>query len=463
MADAVNSWPDSDAFDGYVNRFEPLHVVGATRSSYPSPEHLASLQSEVDICSIEETNGDVYYGDVVRREHLRMKISSFSDGFIARERKEYHWLHDVGLNLYLSQATLFSSCSTEPIQVTGLEHVIERPQPLSSGRYQTRHINLWMNISPARTGLHYDQYHNILVLSRGRKIVSLVSPKHLKATRPIYLLAGGGANHSSASSAAELLAAGSLQPEELHVFVMSPGDAIFIPEGWWHDVESDECSMALNFWFKSNASPTTSDPHSSIICRTPHMAPYVLRSTFQNLIMEEMRCTVELYRLTKRLIPNEVDAMSSEQFAIFMDKLHGCSTTSTSLSTSNTSGCCASQNSPQLIEKDSLEDSLVLSSADTMLRLWPAYAGNNPVSFASILSELRPIASYTLTDSWDKFNSLKEMHGDTDEFFVQVFSPLGDQAAAVSTHTHSVHDITELTTIFFSTHPCHLFCRYEVA
>ena len=438
MIHSVHSWPDSNTFDGHVTGYEPLYVLGATQSSYPCPEHLTSLECEVDICSIEESEGDVYYGDVVRREHLRMKISSFSDGFIARERKEHHWIHDVGLNLYLSQATLFSTCSTEPIQVTGLEHVIERPQPLSSGRYHTRHINLWMNISPARTGLHYDQYHNILVLSRGRKVVSLVSPKHLKATRPIYLLTGGGANHSSASSAAELLATGSLQPEEVHVFDLSPGDAIFIPEGWWHDVKSDECSMALNFWFQCTVPPTNCNLHRSIVSGTPHMTPYILRSTFQDLIAEEMCCTVELYRRTKRPSSNEVDSMSDEQFAIFMDKLHRRYITSVSLpisDTSATTASCASQSSPQLIERDCMEDSLVLCSNDTMVRLWPAYAKNNPVSFGSILSELRPIASFSLTDSWDKFTVLEETDRDTDEFFVQLFSPLGDQAAVVSTHT----------------------------
>jgi hypothetical protein len=30
-----------------------------------------------------------------------------------------------------------------------------------------------------------------------------------------------------------------------------PGDALFIPEGWWHQVESSVGTIALNFWWRS--------------------------------------------------------------------------------------------------------------------------------------------------------------------------------------------------------------------
>ena len=31
-----------------------------------------------------------------------------------------------------------------------------------------------------------------------------------------------------------------------------PGDALFIPEGWWHQVESNAGTIALNFWWRSH-------------------------------------------------------------------------------------------------------------------------------------------------------------------------------------------------------------------
>ena len=31
-----------------------------------------------------------------------------------------------------------------------------------------------------------------------------------------------------------------------------PGDALFIPEGWWHQVESSVVTIALNFWWRSH-------------------------------------------------------------------------------------------------------------------------------------------------------------------------------------------------------------------
>ena len=47
------------------------------------------------------------------------------------------------------------------------------------------------------------------------------------------------------------------------------GDALLIPEGWWHQVDSDPATLAVNFWWASQpAAPALP-------------APYVLRRTLQ--------------------------------------------------------------------------------------------------------------------------------------------------------------------------------------
>jgi Cupin-like domain len=37
---------------------------------------------------------------------------------------------------------------------------------------------------------------------------------------------------------------------DLHPVVQA-GDAVFIPEGWWHQIDSTDISIAVNFWWQS--------------------------------------------------------------------------------------------------------------------------------------------------------------------------------------------------------------------
>jgi hypothetical protein len=114
-------------------------------------------------------------------------------------------------------------------------------------------INLWMGGKPTATTLHYDSNHNLLVVLRGMKQVQLLSPSATAQLdpRPIYT---GGANHSGLQVPAE--------PEELFrvprihkapprpwVARLEAGDVLFIPEGWWHQVDSAFRTVALNYWF----------------------------------------------------------------------------------------------------------------------------------------------------------------------------------------------------------------------
>ncbi|KAF1880632.1 hypothetical protein Lal_00011691 [Lupinus albus] len=34
--------------------------------------------------------------------------------------------------------------------------------------------------------------------------------------------------------------------------ILVAGDALFIPEGWFHQVDSDDLTIAINFWWRSN-------------------------------------------------------------------------------------------------------------------------------------------------------------------------------------------------------------------
>lgn len=438
MTTRLDNWPDGTVFNSHLQKFLPFHVVRSTLIMYPSPEDLSALLCEVDICSIEMDHQNVFYGDVLRRDHLRMKISSFADAFSARVKRESHWMHDVGLNLYLSQATLYSSDMIKaPVQVVGLKKQIEIPPPLLKTDCFVSQINLWMNISTAHTGLHYDQYNNILVVLRGRKVVSLVSPQHLVSTSAAYLVGSGEANHSSASSAYELVQSNKLHPDHVQISVLHAGDALFIPEGWWHDVASDECSMAINYWFNSPLHSLFNSTNNSCVSSTYHMAPYVLRSSLQALITQDMQRTLESYKRRCCSGRNCISKMNHSQFETFMSNL---SARDIDLDQNAIQGMSSEHSEirfrsvgNEALEENafSIEDSFVSCSHDVMAHLWPQYASKNPAIWGRVLSRLQPLSAYALTSSWESFGTQSGLVLDSEEFFSQIFGPLGDQAAVV--------------------------------
>lgn len=48
-----------------------------------------------------------------------------------------------------------------------------------------------------------------------------------------------------------------------HAFATVFTDALFIPEGWWHQVDSDTFTIAVNFWFDGSRKRLIEDPNMS--------------------------------------------------------------------------------------------------------------------------------------------------------------------------------------------------------
>lgn len=180
-------------------------------------------------------------------------------------------------------------------------------------------VNLWMAVRPTRTGLHYDAYRNILVVLHGRKTVTLYAPSesgNLYA-HPVH---SKSANHSrvdvsspdleahprfaSAKSQTIVVNAGgawvwsSCEVDDGCVVVAADdamlasrpcgcsllSDALFIPEGWWHQVDSDAFTIAVNFWFDGLQKQLTTEVPDAL-------TPYCLRV----LLQDELKRRSERY------------------------------------------------------------------------------------------------------------------------------------------------------------------------
>jgi hypothetical protein len=97
----------------------------------------------------------------------------------------------------------------------------------------------WFGPKGTLTPLHHDLTNNLLVQVLGRKRVLMVPPWELERVR----------NHQhcfSAVTLAELQSGGNGVPDVVEC-VIGPGEAVFLPVGWWHHVEALDVSISMSF------------------------------------------------------------------------------------------------------------------------------------------------------------------------------------------------------------------------
>ena len=97
----------------------------------------------------------------------------------------------------------------------------------------------WFGPKGTLTPLHHDLTNNLLVQVMGRKRVLLVPPWELERVR--------NRQHCfSEVTLAELVSEGGSAPDHCEC-VIGPGEALFLPIGWWHHVEALDVSISMSF------------------------------------------------------------------------------------------------------------------------------------------------------------------------------------------------------------------------
>ncbi|KAK4799454.1 hypothetical protein SAY86_024819 [Trapa natans] len=179
---------------------------------------------------------------------------------------------------YLAQVSIMNAENKGQSQLQILIEDIHVPSIL--GKRKVSSINLWLNCSKARSSTHYDPHHNLLCIVSGRKQVVLWPPStsHMLYPMPLY---GEASNHSSVALDCPNF---SVYPraknmmEYSQTVMLHAGDVLFIPEGWFHQVDSAELTIAVNFWWQSEI----------ILSMVEHMDAYYLRRILRRLIDKEM-------------------------------------------------------------------------------------------------------------------------------------------------------------------------------
>ena len=135
------------------------------------------------------------------------------------------------------------------------EHItllLQTPEYCALGDGDVHSVNAWLGPPGTVTPLHTDPHPNLLCQVRGVKYVRLYPPSETPRMYPHQ----SGLNTNS--SRVDLRRAGCASfhsdfPEFEracgHECALQPGDALFIPPGWWHYVEACSASVSVSFWW----------------------------------------------------------------------------------------------------------------------------------------------------------------------------------------------------------------------
>lgn len=259
-------------------------------------DYLQEKVGSSDVEAMLSQSAPIFNGDIRSHERISLLFSTFigycKDIFEVSHRGEDNFIesknhfsaepgdeeHGFPQQIYLAQVPISNIESTEKVQLATLREDLEMPPFLEKKTISS--INLWMNSAQTRSSTHYDPHHNLLCIVTGCKQVVLWPPSASPFLYPLPIY-GEASNHSAVS----------LEKSNYHSFpraecsevysqkvILHAGDALFLPEGWYHQVDSECLTTAVNFWWRS-------DVMSGLV---EHMDSYYLRRILRRLIDREM-------------------------------------------------------------------------------------------------------------------------------------------------------------------------------
>lgn len=170
-----------------------------------------------------------------------------------REFERMDATDDVPL-IYLAQHALFD-------QLTGPEFTVQTPELLQSLQAEAGQIDLysvvaWLGPSGTFSPLHTDPHDNCFTQLRGRKRFRIVDPEFGDKEIP---------RESDKLQQNTVLDGATVDSLNVDYYecTLSPGDSLFLPQRWWHEVEAEgapsgsmpapstnSCSASVTHWWR---------------------------------------------------------------------------------------------------------------------------------------------------------------------------------------------------------------------
>lgn len=235
-------------------------------------EYLTKLCGTAKIQVMCSKNGK-FHGDMNGRDTETMQFAQYLESVEGTPPQE------GAPQLYLAQVPVYATEGGD----AALEALLaDLPPKFGKESSKSISVNIWMaSRQGAVTSLHYDGGHNLLCVLAGEKRVTLLPPDATESLAPMPLW-GESSNHSQIDFASPEIErfpgfANALETQA-QVYEIKAGDALFIPEGYWHYTCSSGESVAVNIWWESAALQTLLNPE---------YLPYFLRQGLRSAITKK--------------------------------------------------------------------------------------------------------------------------------------------------------------------------------
>ncbi|MFI9365444.1 cupin-like domain-containing protein [Kitasatospora sp. NPDC053057] len=113
-------------------------------------------------------------------------------------------------------------------------------------------INLWMASESSNTPLHYDNMNNLFAQLDGKKRFMLFNPSQSELLYPGALDIRTRHLSSVDVNTPDLEKYPRFAQAEYWEAVVEPGDLLFIPAFWWHQVSAPDISVSVNYWWRAD-------------------------------------------------------------------------------------------------------------------------------------------------------------------------------------------------------------------
>ncbi|CAK9204211.1 unnamed protein product [Sphagnum jensenii] len=273
-------------------------------------QHVKDLAGSAMVQAMATTAGSNFYGDIRGHERVPISFGAFVDlaeksltsgmhendqdmpmsfdEVGVTDREHYLAENTSGFQLYLAQVGIYSQDGGAFPPLAALMGDLAIPDFLAK---PVQNINLWMSVNGSRSSTHYDPHQNLLCVVAGSKRVKLWPPSAAPTLYPLPIY-GEASNHSAVDFVNPDLATYPRFREALEAYetvTLDVGDALFIPEGWYHQVDSANVTIAVNFWWESESSAKLGT----------HMDAYLLRRVLANLVdLEKEKMIKEVSKLS---------------------------------------------------------------------------------------------------------------------------------------------------------------------
>ncbi|KAI4124509.1 MAG: hypothetical protein LQ347_005711 [Umbilicaria vellea] len=167
---------------------------------------------------------------------------------------------------YLAQHDLFSQIPSLRNDISIPDYCYTSPPPPPVGTPLANEaipqldeplLNAWFGPAGTISPLHTDPYHNILCQVVGKKYVRLYNPRESEKLYPRGVEEGGIDMGNTSQVDVESMAEEDVSDGDFPLFrkapyvetILSEGECLYIPVGWWHYVRSLTVSFSISFWW----------------------------------------------------------------------------------------------------------------------------------------------------------------------------------------------------------------------